>query len=314
MRLTPSHKIEEARFRAIHHKAHADHPPCLKDEWLAEPCRTADGAPVARPLAWSRRNGPWRRSEILWVGAAPGNAGGKGSSPMGAHGTRIPFGGDIAGANLEVLFGSIGLDRNHTFITAALNQLPLAGGGEPTLAEMATPIGNYPSSLHLLRDTIVAAGPRLVVALGNVALRATFAAAALDGGGPIRLPSLSGLQRAGLQRGALAEWPTDLHVAPHTQEEWDCAWPDAPLPAILWLTHPSAQNMSPYARVETVFHTRMLDARAQLRAAVLQLFERPLPEVRPEPPADGIYALPEWRQLVGPRHAALDRLWRAKGI
>ena len=233
---------------------------------------------------------------------------------MGAHGTRIPFGGDIAGANLEVLFGSIGIDRNRTFITAALNQLPLAGGGEPTLGELATPIGGYPSALHLLRDAILACGPRLIVALGNVGLRSSFTGMALESPTVTALTSLARLQRAGLQRGALSAWPAALPPAPSTQAEWDRAWPGAPLPHILWLTHPSAQNMSPYARAETVFHTRMLDAVAQVRAGVHELFGWELPDVRPQPPADGIYALPEWRELVGPRHAALDKLWRAKGV
>ena len=163
--------MSEIQFREIFRKVHARHPRCLNDEWLSEPCRLANGKLSQRPIIWSRRNGPWRHSDILWVGAAPGNAGGKGSGQMGAHGTRIPFGGDVAGANLEVLFGSIGITRNDTFITAALNQLPAAGGGEPTFAELSEPVGDYASSLHLLRDNIAAVQPKLIVALGNVALR-----------------------------------------------------------------------------------------------------------------------------------------------
>jgi uracil-DNA glycosylase len=112
----------------------------------------------------------------MFVGAAPGNAGGKGGGLLGAHGTRIPFGGDIAGANLDALLGSIGLDRNHTFLTAALNQLPAAGGGEPATAEIMAPVGAWRSSLHLLRATVLACGPVLIVALGNVAIRALVAA------------------------------------------------------------------------------------------------------------------------------------------
>src|SRR5687768_9837076 len=127
-------------FAEVFRKAHAGHRGCLQDEWLSEPCRQATGAAVERPLAWSRRNGPWQPVDVLWVGAAPGNAGGKGAGQLGAHATRIPFGGDIAGANLDVLLGSIGITRNDTFLTAALNSLPLAGGGEPTLAEIATPV------------------------------------------------------------------------------------------------------------------------------------------------------------------------------
>ncbi|MEO5509072.1 MAG: uracil-DNA glycosylase family protein, partial [Longimicrobiales bacterium] len=134
-------------------------------------CRAKDGSPV-RPLVWSRRNGPWHRVETIFIGAAPGNAGGKGSGDQGAHGTRIPFGGDIAGANLDALLGSVGIDRNNTFLVAALNQLPAAGGGEPTLQEMLAPVGDYENSFELLRDTVVATGPALVVTLGIAGLRA----------------------------------------------------------------------------------------------------------------------------------------------
>lgn len=275
------------KFEDIFRKVHAGHPNCLRDQWLSTPC------PTGRPIVWSRRNGPWTRSDILWVGAAPGNAGGKGAGNMGAHGTRIPFGGDVAGANLEVLFGSIGITRNDTFITASLNMLPEAGGGEPTIAELSAPVGGYPSSLHLLRDTILAVQPKLVVCLGNVALRSTCVTTMLDATG-LKLPALAKLKRAGLARGQVGKW--------------------AGLPALLWLTHPSAQNMSPYAGVHTVFHTRMLEARAAVRDAVASVLKWKLPAKRAQNPTDGIYALPEWKTLVGPRHEQLDALWRAKGI
>lgn len=274
-------------------KAHAKHPNCLRDEWLSEPCRLRNGKSVARPIVWSRRNGPWRAVDVLWVGAAPGNAGGKGAGSMGAHGTRIPFGGDVAGANLEVLMGSIGSNRNDTFITASLNQLPAAGGGEPTLAELTAPVGDYASSLHLLRDTVLVAQPKLIVALGNVALRCLIATTTLDSLA-MKLPSIGKLEKAGFARGSVGEWPG--------------------LPPIIWLTHPSAQNMSPYAGTHTLFHTRMLEARDALRRAVKKHLGWKLPKQRPQPPTTGIYALREWQQLVGPRHEMLDELWRAKGV
>jgi uracil-DNA glycosylase len=310
-------RTEEARFRAIFRRLHAGHPACLEDEWLMQSCATARG-PVERPIAWSRRNGPWRRSEILWVGAAPGNAGGRGKGALGAHGTRIPFGGDVAGANLDALLGSIGITRNGTFITATLNQLPAAGGGEPTRAEIAAPVGDYPSSLHALRDTLLAAGPTLVVALGNVALGATLAAAQLEGqaspAGDVRILAPARIARAGLRRGQAACWPEAEPPSADFLRAWDSAWRGTPLPHLLWLTHPSAQNMSPYARVDTVFHARMLQARAALRAAVRDVLGRESPEHRDEAPATGIYGLPEWRTLIGPRHAQLDRIWREKGV
>src|SRR5688500_15695987 len=83
---------EEERFREIFRRVHAEHAACVDDEWLMSACRSRAGTP-AQPVVWSRRNGPWHRVEILFVGAAPGNAGGKGKGDQGAHGTRIPFGG-----------------------------------------------------------------------------------------------------------------------------------------------------------------------------------------------------------------------------
>jgi uracil-DNA glycosylase family 4 len=299
---------EEERFRTVFRLAHAAHPTCLQDEWLMRPCALANGRRAPRPLVWSRRNGPWRTVDVLWVGAAPGNAGGRGRGALGAHGTRIPFGGDIAGANLDALLGSIGLTRNETFITAALNVLPAAGGGEPTQAELSRPVGRYGSSVHLLRDTLLAAAPRLIVALGNVALRAIAAAVDAEQGGA-RLPSLERVRARGAERGVVAVLE---RVAPF-DAAFRAGW-RGPEPAVLWLTHPSGQNMSPYARAGTLFHTRMLHARQALRRAVREHLGWTPPAVRPQAPDEGIYALPEWRELVAPRHAVLDRLWREHGI
>ncbi|MGH7551735.1 MAG: uracil-DNA glycosylase family protein, partial [Longimicrobiales bacterium] len=306
-------RIEEQRFRAIFRRVHAAHSACLGDEWLTQPCKLADGRLATRPLVWSRRNGPWHRVPVLWVGAAPGNAGGRGSGVLGAHGTRIPFGGDIAGANLDAMLGSIGLDRNRTFLTAALNHLPARGGGEPTLDEILAPVGEYSSSLVLLRDTLLATGPALIVALGNVALRAVCAAARVDES-VTRLPSLQRLRSGGFDRGMLRTL-TDL-CTPQREfaDRWTEAWDSADLPDVLWITHPSGQNMSPYAGVGTLFHTRMIEALAALRFAVQSSLNWDVPVVRPAPPGTGIYALPEWRERIGPHHERLDALWRANGI
>ncbi|HEX7117911.1 MAG TPA: uracil-DNA glycosylase family protein [Longimicrobiales bacterium] len=320
--MTRTETIEEERFRRIFRRVHAGHAGCAEDEWLGEPCRLADGTVAERPIVWSRRNGAWRRVETLWVGAAPGNAGGKGDGDLGAHGTRIPFGGDVSGANVDALFGSIGLDRNDTFIVGALNQLPARGGGEPTSAELSAPVGDFPTSLHLLRETVVAAGPRLVVALGTVALRAMLAALRLAEpggrsgrrGGRIALPGPARLERAGLTRGVAVPWPAAEPADEAFFAAWREAWRDAPLPHVLWLTHPSAQNMSPFAGVETAFHARMVEARDALRRAVREVLGWAPPAQRAAPPTDGIYALPEWRERIGPRHARLDELWRAKGV
>ncbi|MEX2282208.1 MAG: uracil-DNA glycosylase family protein [Gemmatimonadota bacterium] len=304
--------IEEVRFRSIFRRIHAEHPNCLGDEWLSDSCRFETGTLSERPMVWSRRNGPWQRSDVLWIGAAPGNAGGKGTGRLGAHGTRIPFGGDIAGGNLDALLGSIGLDRNRTFISASLNHLPLKGGGEPTPAELNQPVGEYPTSLHIVRDTILAAGPRLLIALGNVGLRVIFAATRLADSN--KLPSQKQLESLGLQRSQWIPWPAHWPPDQGFLTAWQVAWTAATLPAVLWLTHPSAQNMSPYAGRETVFHSRMRDARDALRTAAREVLGWTLPGQRLAPPSDGIYALPEWRDLIAPRNDELDRLWRAKGI
>jgi uracil-DNA glycosylase len=300
------------RFVEIFHKLHARHPNCLQDEWLTETCRFRNGRRDPRPIVWSRRNGPWRQVDLLWVGAAPGNAGGKGAGELGAHATRIPFGGDVAGANLDVLLGSIGMTRNDTFITASLNSLPAAGGGEPTFAELAARVGDYPSSLHLLRDTVLACGPRMIVALGNVGLRALIGAAQLDQAA-LALPTQRRLEQAGLARHHASGWPAAVAPDERFRAEWQARW-SRELPCILWLTHPSAQNMSPYAGVHTLFHTRMLATRDALRTAVEQQLGWKPPAQRAAYPATGIYALREWVELVGPRHEKLDRLWREKGV
>ncbi|MGH7505009.1 MAG: uracil-DNA glycosylase family protein [Longimicrobiales bacterium] len=302
---------EEQRFRQIYRRVHAGHPACIADEWAGTACARASG-PVDRPVVWSRRNGPWRRVPLLWVGAAPGNAGGRGAGDLGAHATRIPFGGDIAGANLDALLGSIGISRNDTFITAALNQLPARGGGEPTSAELRAPVGDYPSSIHLLRDTIVASGASLIVALGNVALRAIAAAAQLTGD-DVRFPTIARIGVNGFRRGGVAALETLHQPDDDFVRAWRTAWND-PLPHILWLTHPSGQNMSPFAREDTLFHQRMLDARDALRRAVRERLGWRPPRQRPQPPETGIYALPDWRERVGRRHAELNARWRERGV
>ena len=252
---------------------------------------------------------------MLFVGAAPGNAGGKGAGDMGAHATRIPFGGDIAGANLDVLLASAGLTRDDVFIVAALNRLPDAGGGEPTSRELAEPVGEYPSSVHLLRDTIHAAAPKLIVALGNVGLRTLVAATRLESDATLRLPSLDALKKAGLERNATRAWPDAFAPDPAFAR----ARGDS-MPAILWLTHPSAQNMSPYARADTLFHARMVEARDALRSAVREVIGVEPPRERADVPqrgdgrSDSIYDLPEWRNAIGARHATLAQLWRDKGV
>lgn len=315
---------QEARFRRIFQAAHAHHRACAGDEWLASPCLDADGRVAQRPIVWSRRNGPWRRVPLLWVGAAPGNAGGLGRSDLGAHGTRIPFGGDIAGGNLDVLLSTIGMDRNETFLVAAYNQLPGRGGGEPTPRELAAPVGRYPDSAALLRDTVIATGPALIVALGNVGLRTLVAALTrptvhpvgdpLPVRTPLRLPGTARLAGAGFQRGVAAAWPASLPLDGGVLAEWRAAWGEEPAFRVLPVLHPSAQNMSPFAGSTTQFHRRMLETRAALIGATGTVLGRDPPQPRPAPPETGIYGLPEWRARIAERHARYDGLWREKGV
>jgi len=316
----------EARFRDIFRAAHADHAACANDEWLNQPCRNPDGSLVDRPLVWSRRNGPWTRVPVLWVGAAPGNAGGLGSGDLGAHATRIPFGGDIAGGNLDVLLSSVGLDRNSTFIVAAYNRLPDRGGGEPTTRELARPLGAYPDSLALLRDTVVATGPELIVTLGQVGLRTLIAALtrpwdapvgqpAQAPAPPVRLPGTARVAAAGFRRGQVVEWPVEAFpLAAGFVAAWRAAWGSEPHVRVLPLLHPSAQNMSPFAGRHTLFHKRMLETRDALAAAVRIVLRRELPDPRPPLPQEGIYGLPEWRERIAERHTRYDELWRAGGV
>ena len=315
---------QEARFRRIFEAAHADHGACARDEWLNDPCMGPHGQPADRPIVWSRRNGPWHRVSLLWVGAAPGNAGGLGSSDLGAHGTRIPFGGDIAGGNLDVLLSTIGMDRNETFLVAAYNQLPERGGGEPTTRELAAPVGRYPDSGALLRDTVIATGPALIVALGNVGLRTLIASLtrACDAAvgeppratPPLRLPGTGRIAAAGVRRGVVTRWPDAFPLDAGFVQAWRAAWGEEPAFHLLPLLHPSAQNMSPFAGAATQFHQRMVVTRAALIEAVRTTLGRESPRSRPGLPETGIYALPEWRSRVGERHARYDALWREKGI
>jgi uracil-DNA glycosylase len=306
---------EAERFRRIFRDAHADHRACADDEWLRQPCLAPPDSPAVRPLVWSRRNGAWRRVTILWVGAAPGNAGGLGTGTLGAHATRIPFGGDIAGGNLDVLLSTIGLSRNDTFIVAALNQLPARGGGEPAVAEIAAPVGRYPDSVALLRDTVIAAGPDLVVALGNVALRTLAAALTRAPGAAVRLPGQGRLAASGLARDIPTRWPrAALPMAADVRDAWADAWGGEPDFHVLPLLHPSAQNMSPFAGVHTAFHERMLRTRDALAGAVRSVLGWELPRQRPDAPRDGVYDLPEWRERIAAAHARYDALWRRHGV
>jgi hypothetical protein len=147
--------------------------------------------------------------------------------------------------------------------------------------------------------------------LGNIALRVSLGAPSLLQ--QPRLPSLAQLTKLGLQRNLWQHWPDALSPDPAFVDAWQRAW-QRPLPAVLWLTHPSAQNMSPFARTDTLFHARMLEARDALQEAARSALGWTIPLQRAKPPDTGIYDLPEWRKLIGPRHSELARLWAEKGV
>jgi hypothetical protein len=122
------------------------------------------------------------------------------------------------------------------------------------------------------------------------------------------------MEKAGVVRGVPTLWPNGLPLAPAFAKAWRAAWDENPELHVLPLMHPSGQNMSPYARVETAFHARMVETRDALRDAVTKQFGWTLPGERAELPTEGIYALPEWTDRIAPRHQDLDARWRAKGI
>ena len=99
-------------------------------------------------------------AKVLFIGEAPGR--------KGADRTRIPFSGDQSGANFDRFLGSIGLQREHIFITSAALCNPRSESGanrRPTQKELA-------NCSTFLRRTIDVVNPRVIVTLGSVALEA----------------------------------------------------------------------------------------------------------------------------------------------
>ncbi len=98
------------------------------------------------------------------------------------------------------------------------------------------------------------------------------------------------------------------------EHAWRRAWREPPAPRALWLVHPSAQNMSPYAGTHTAFHARMREAHDVLRMAVQKTSRLDTAGAARGATRDGNLALPERKELVQPRNELLDALWREKGI
>jgi uracil-DNA glycosylase family 4 len=87
---------------------------------------------------------------------------------LGADETEVPFHGDTSGRNFEDLLSFAGISRNDVYVTNAVLCNPKDNEGNnstPTLAEA----GNCQS---FLRQQIELVDPKIVVPLGNTALRA----------------------------------------------------------------------------------------------------------------------------------------------
>ncbi len=112
-----------------------------------------------RTAVLSELNGPLS-ARIMFIGEAPGR--------KGADQTRVPFSGDQSGKNFDRFLASIGLSRDHIFITSAALCNPRSDSGanrKPTKGELA-------NCSNFLRQTIEIINPALLVTLGSVALEA----------------------------------------------------------------------------------------------------------------------------------------------
>lgn len=99
-------------------------------------------------------------ARIMFIGEAPGR--------KGADQTRMPFSGDQSGKNFNRFLASIGLSRQHIFITSAALCNPRSESGanrKPSRSELA-------NCSHFLRQTFEMVDPGVVVTLGSVALDA----------------------------------------------------------------------------------------------------------------------------------------------
>jgi uracil-DNA glycosylase family 4 len=116
-------------------------------------------AMCGRSAVLSNLNGS-PQARIMFIGEAPGR--------KGADRTRVPFSGDQSGANFDRFLGSIGLSRQHIFITSAALCNPRTETGanrKPTQKELV-------NCSEFLRRTIELVDPRVIVTLGSVALEA----------------------------------------------------------------------------------------------------------------------------------------------
>jgi uracil-DNA glycosylase family 4 len=99
-------------------------------------------------------------ADLFFIGEAPGR--------LGADETEVPFHGDASGRNFEDLLNFAGISRNDVFVTNAVLCNPKDDDGNN-----ATPTGVEVSNCQsFLRRQIELVDPKIVVPLGNTALRA----------------------------------------------------------------------------------------------------------------------------------------------
>jgi DNA polymerase len=120
---------------------------------------TRCAAMCERSAVLSERNGSVA-ARIMFIGEAPGR--------KGADRTRVPFSGDQSGQNFDRFLASIGLGREHIFITSAALCNPRTESG----ANRKPSKGELRNCSQFLRRTLEIVNPALVVTLGSVALEA----------------------------------------------------------------------------------------------------------------------------------------------
>lgn len=105
----------------------------------------------------SHRNGDWG-AEVLFIAEAPGR--------LGAEVTGVPLFGDRTGDRFEALLRAMGWSRSRVFVTNAVlcNPRNHEGNNDPPKPEEIRNCSTF------LKRTISTINPRLVVALGRIAL------------------------------------------------------------------------------------------------------------------------------------------------
>jgi uracil-DNA glycosylase family 4 len=104
-------------------------------------------------------NGDWT-ADVVFVAEAPGR--------LGAEKTGIPLFGDRTGDRFDELLREMGLNRNRIFITNAILCNPRDGNGNndsPKSSEIR-------NCTQFLKRTIESVDPKVIVALGRIALEA----------------------------------------------------------------------------------------------------------------------------------------------